>query len=717
MTDLAPADTASTDTASTYTRPTPRWTLSAPPTRQVLLDTMQAWQVAPPLAQMIASRGLNQELLAPALTLSPNPALAQAARRLVEAIGAGKRIRIHGDYDADGVTATALLVMGLRRLGASVHGFIPHRLQEGYGLSLSRVEEHGEGCDLLVTVDCGVTNLQEVRALLEGGTEVIVTDHHAPGPDFPDCLVVHPHLTPNYQSEYHNLTGAGVAYHLLWAVCEELGQPAPTDLTALACLGTIADVAPLLGENRALVKVGLEELHRTRLPGLRALLGEGKAPPSAKDVAFILAPRLNAAGRMGEADRALELLTTESVHEAQTLATYLETRNQERRALQDQMFTQALELVNPADPALVVTHPEWHAGVMGIVASKLVEEFYKPVYIVAQGKGSVRSTPGISAVQGLRHSADLLHKFGGHPGAAGFTLGDTLGDNQFAAFRERIHEYAAQFPTPVPTVQLDAPVPLLGFTEDLIDQTNQMAPFGEGLPAPQWLVRGDLSLPKQVGKAATTLQFKLGHIKGIKFNQPLVPEGEYDVAAHPIRNDWRNKVSVEAWTEALREAAPLEMLPPEGAEAKALLGLIRRDDPQAALKAAGPSTAIYAEGKIADHVQKKHPQAQLLQAGEALGAGCSLLLLSLPSEADMEAWLGAALAGGQTVTFAFGPNTLTELGAALLPLHFAVPRTPAQAEAAADAYRRWQWGQHYQLLSEVAWSRSTLAMLGLQAVH
>ena len=273
----------------------------------------------------------------------------EAAERTVRAIKAGKRIRIHGDYDADGVSATAILVWGLREVGANVHGFIPHRLNEGYGVHPDRVAEHAEAADLLITVDCGVTNLEEIRSLLAGGVEVIVTDHHSPGPDFPTALVVHPKLTRDYDPAIHNLTGAGVAYHLLWAVYQELGLPAPIHLTPLATLGTVADVAPLVGENRALVVAGLSEFERTELPGVRALMN-GKKTVTARDVGFVLAPRINAAGRMGEADVALALLTTTHKPEAEKLSTYLEIKNGERRVLQDRMFKEALAPGRPRRP-------------------------------------------------------------------------------------------------------------------------------------------------------------------------------------------------------------------------------------------------------------------------------------------------------------------------------------------------------------------------------
>ncbi|WP_291423791.1 DHH family phosphoesterase [Deinococcus sp.] len=693
-----------------------RWVLARPASREVLLDTMRQWRVSPPLAQVLSGRGVTPRLLDPPLTLTPNPALREAARRIVAAVQAGKRIRIHGDYDADGVSAAATLVLGLRAAGAVVHGFIPHRLNEGYGVHMDRVTEHATESDLLVTVDCGVTNLEEIRALLRGGTEVIVTDHHTPGPDFPDCLVVHPHLTEGYDHELHNLTGAGVAYHLLWAVYEELGLPEPRHLSALACIGTVADVAPLLGENRALVRAGLAELAHTELPGLRALM-DGKAvrQPTARDVAFIVAPRLNAAGRMGEADVALDLLTCTSLHDAKRLAAYLETRNGERRTLQDEMFKQALTLVNPDDPALVLTHADWHPGVMGIVASKLVETFYKPVYIVAQGKGSVRSTPGISAVQGLRNSEDLLKKFGGHPGAAGFSLDP----NNFGAFRERIHDYARQFPEPVPTVRLDAPLPLLGATPELVEQAHAFEPFGEGHRPPLWHVRGNLTEPRLVGKNANSLQFRLGQLKGVKYGETRAEAGERDLGTHLNLNEWRGRVSLELHAQALRPPQPLEL---EGADSEDTAGALTslpRLNPREAMGRLSTGAVAYAENGVVGFLRDNVPGVQLLEPGAAL-CGQEVILYALPPEADLRRWLQEAGQGGR-VSFAFGPKTLAELEGALSLQHLSAPpqnpladalQDEARLEAAGDAYRRWQWAHHYRVLNDTGWTASVYAMLG-----
>ncbi|WP_045233539.1 single-stranded-DNA-specific exonuclease RecJ, partial [Deinococcus pimensis] len=538
------------------TPPPARWVLSRPASREELLRVMQEFRVSPPLAQVIHARGFHPEHLTPERRLSPNPALREAAGRIVAAIRARKRIRIHGDYDADGVTATSVLVLGLRAQGADVHGFIPHRLNEGYGVHPDRVEEHAAACDLLVTVDCGVTNLAEVRDILARGVDVIVTDHHSPGPDFPDCLVVHPALTPGYDHDLHNLTGAGVAYHLLWAVHEELGLGEPVEYADIATIGIIADVAPLVGENRALVQRGLEQFPESVHPGIRALMGtKSVTRPSARDVAFILAPRINAAGRLGEADLALELLTTGSPRRAQELALYLDTRNNERRVIQDQMFKEALAIVDPTDPAIVVTKEGWHAGIMGIVAAKLLETYYKPVYIIAQGKGSVRSTPGISAVGGLRHAANLLKRFGGHPGAAGFAI---EGEN-IPKFRDRLHEYARTFPTPVPVHRLDAALPTGAAVLSLTKEIEAFEPYGEGHRPPLWWLRGELTDTRLVGRSGESLQFRFGPARGVKHGEKALPRGEQDLAAHLKRDNYQGRERLEFSGEALRRTSRLEL--------------------------------------------------------------------------------------------------------------------------------------------------------------
>ncbi|WP_424951850.1 single-stranded-DNA-specific exonuclease RecJ [Deinococcus sp.] len=674
--------------------PQTRWQLAAPASREALLAVMTEFGVSPMLAQALHTRGLSRAHLFPERTLTPNPGIFEAARRVVQAIRHEKCIRVHGDYDADGVSATALLVLGLRRLGADIHGFIPHRLKEGYGIHPSRVEAHAEACDLLVTVDCGVTNVAEVRALLAAGIEVIVTDHHSPGPDFPDCLVVHPHLTEGYDPGLHNLTGAGVAYHLLWAVCRELGEGEPLEYAPLATLGTVADVAPITGENRALVLAGLSLFPETRLPGLKVLM-EGKAlkAVSARDVAFILAPRINAAGRLGEADLALELLTTPNTRRAEELAVYLETRNGERRVLQDAMYRQALDLVDPSEAAIVVTHPDWHAGVMGIVAAKLLEQFHRPVYIAAQGKGSVRSTPGISAVGGLAHSADLLDRYGGHPAAAGFAFQE----GQFPALKARLHEYARQFPRPVPVLGLQASLPAWAAARPLWEELDGLEPYGEGFPEPLWHLSGELEQARVVGKNANTLQFSLEGVRGVKYRETAQGGGVRDLAARVQHSEFRGVSRIELMLDGLRPEAPLEL----AGEAVASLHLSHvRLQPREAMGHLRAGACAYASGAVAAYLSDNIPGVRLLQPGQPLSG--EVVLYALPPEADLNAWTASG-----RVSFAWGPKTLLELEGSFTGRE-------RGAEARADAYRRYQWAQFYRHLNDEGWGRAVDAMLGVE---
>jgi single-stranded-DNA-specific exonuclease len=675
--------------------PAPRWQLAAPASREQLLAVMEEFGVSPMLAQVLHTRGLSRSHLFPARTLTPNPGIFEAARRIVQAIRHEKCIRIHGDYDADGVSATALLVLGLRRLGADIHGFIPHRLKEGYGIHPDRVQAHADACDLLVTVDCGVTNVAEIRALLAAGTEVIVTDHHMPGPDFPDCLVVHPHLTDDYDPTIHNLTGAGVAYHLLWAVCTELGESEPLEYAPLATLGTVADVAPLLGENRALVLAGLSLFPETTLPGLKVLL-EGKTlkTVTARDVAFILAPRINAAGRLGEADLALELLTTVQPRRAEELAVYLEARNGERRVLQDAMYRQALELVDPAHPAIVVTHPDWHPGVMGIVAAKLLEKFHKPVYIVAQGKGSVRSTPGISAVGGLKYAADLLDRFGGHPAAAGFAFQD----GKFSALQTRLHEYASGFPRPVPTLGLQASLPTWAAATPLWEEMEGLEPYGEGFPAPLWHLSGELQQARVVGKNANTLQFSLAGVRGVKYQETAVEGGARDLAARVQYSEFRGVGRVELMLDGLRSEAPLELA---GEQRFGRQAAYPRLQPKVAMGHLRAGACAYATGAVAAYLQDNIPGVRLLESGQSLSG--EVVLYALPPESDLNAWSASG-----RVSFAWGPKTLSELEGSFTGRE-------RGAEAKADAYRCFQWAQLYRHLQGDGWGRAVDAMLGVEA--
>ena len=545
-----------------------RWRVREPAPPAAVERLSAALRVHPQLAAVLWARGLRDDVAAhldPALAPTAIPDLPAAAERLIDAIERGRRIRIHGDYDADGICGTAVLTLGLRALGAQVTPFIPHRIRDGYGIHPDRVAEHAAATDLLVTVDCGITNLAEIAALQAAGVEVIVSDHHTPGERQPDALVVHPKRSPLARHGLPELTGAGVAYHLLWAVHRRLGLPDPVEFADLATIGTIADVAPLLGENRALVRLGLERLADSAWPGVRATLALARLrqAPTARDVAFGLAPRLNAAGRLGEADLALELLSVADEKRALAIATRLDDHNRERRRIQDAMLQSALPKVDPEAPAIVIADDAWHPGVMGLVASALVERYYRPVFIVAGGKGSVRSTPGISAVGGLAAASEHLRRWGGHEAAAGFALDMACFDD----FRASIHAFAAAHPVPVPTVVADALLPLDAVDADLFAATHELEPYGEGHRAPAFLIRAPLASTRAVGADGAHLQVRLGtfgarETKGIAFRLGALAEtltqGEpVDVVAELSENEWNGRTTIEFQAHALRVAGAL----------------------------------------------------------------------------------------------------------------------------------------------------------------
>ncbi|MCA9839853.1 MAG: single-stranded-DNA-specific exonuclease RecJ [Trueperaceae bacterium] len=520
-------------------------------------------QIPPLLASILWSRGLGTEAvrhLNPPLALTQIPDLDAAAERLELALKNKKRILIHGDYDADGITGTAVLCLGLRALGGNVIPFIPDRLKDGYGIHPDRVEEHISRADLFLTVDCGITNLEEIKALQAAGVEVIVSDHHQPGTEKPQCLIVHPKMSPLAKQGLPELTGAGVAYHLLWALHKRLGLEEPKEYSDIATIGTIADVAPLLGENRALINEGLSRLADSKWPGLRAAVSQSRLDglPTARDVAFILAPRLNAAGRLGEADKGLELLMTPSERRARELAVYLDTRNNERRKIQDEMFELALTKCDPDAPALILDDPNWHPGVMGIVASNILERYYKPVFIIAQGKGSVRSTPGISAVKGLTYAAQHLKRFGGHSQAAGFAIKD----DKIEAFKAAILDYVGQHPSPVRSLIADAVVSAAQIDDDLYKAIQSLEPFGEGHPSPLLALTDKLDMARAVGQTKTTLQLRISGIKGVAWRKGDMAEqfspGETVSAVVSLReNTWNGQTNLEFIAEDLKQAEPL----------------------------------------------------------------------------------------------------------------------------------------------------------------
>src|SRR5437588_5461186 len=423
-----------------------------------------------------------------------------ACERIRAAIAEGRRICVHGDYDVDGIAATALAVLLLRELGADVDWHLPSRFDEGYGVrteTLARLAD--EGCGLVLTVDCGITAVEEVAEARARGLEVIVTDHHRPGETLPDCPIV---ATRPSEYPFPELCGTGVVYKLGQALFG-VDSDVPRRHLDLVALATIADVVPLVDENRSFAIAGLRALARTAKPGLRALMQSAGVDAAAVDagaVGFRLAPRLNAAGRLGHPREALELLLTEDEAEARRLANSLEELNHERQAVEARILREAAAQVEdwPAERrarrAYAVAGADWHEGVIGIVASRLVERYHRPVVLIAgtegDWKGSGRSIPSFDLHGALGACAGLLGRWGGHRAAAGLSIREENVD----AFAEAFAQQAAAALTEddlEPVTSIDAVVARgADLSLGLCGELARLAPFGLGNPAPTLLAPG-----------------------------------------------------------------------------------------------------------------------------------------------------------------------------------------------------------------------------------
>ena len=502
------------------------------------------------------------------------------------AIDAGSRISVHGDFDVDGVCATTILVSALRELGAECDWLIPDRIADGYGLCSSNVEKLAErGTELLITVDCGITSVAEVKLAQELGMEVVVTDHHQAGESVPACPILHPTIDGYPFAE---LCGTAVAWKLATALREsgagsagtprerEPGEPAPDsrdlDLVALA---TVADVVPLVGENRSLVRRGLEEVRRAQRPGIRALLEAAKCEPTQLDegdLAFRLAPRINAAGRLYRADAGVELFLTDDDARAKEIAAELSRANSERRATEREVDTAAeaarRELSDELReaPGLVLAGEGWHPGVIGIVASRLVERHHRPVVVVSLdgeggGRGSGRSIPGFDLLAGLEACAEHLEGFGGHRAAAGLQL---RAEN-VEAFQAAFAAHASSVLGPEElrrTERIDAVVGGAGLGLDLAEELQRLAPFGMGNPGVRLLVPSarvrDVRTMGEGRHARFSLHSGAHRALGVAFGRASLGVGEDDPVDAAVRlevNRWNGSVEPRL---VLRELYPRE---------------------------------------------------------------------------------------------------------------------------------------------------------------
>ena len=500
------------------------------------------------------------------------PDMEAAVTRLLTAVDAGESIVIFGDYDVDGVTSLTLLHTLLKAYGVESRCFLPLRMEEGYGLSRSGLERClAEGpVSLFIAVDCGTTASVETAWLKSQGIDVIILDHHEPDPKrHPDVVAL---VNPKCGIGWHYLCSAGVVFKVAHAMMKRRLAPdfdlkSELDLVALA---TVADIMPLVEENRLLVRQGLERLRTTRRTGLRALIEVAGVtePYTSMDLGFRLGPRLNAAGRLDTAHAALDLLLCEDACEAGEIARDLDIQNRERQTLEQQIqaeaVAQALQWMAVADPpqSLVIASRGWHPGVVGIVAARLMRQFYRPVFVIAvdaegNGKGSGRSVPGVSLVTALDSCRPLLASGGGHDMAAGVSLREENLEAFRCAFADQVREQTGGAALE-PVLHIDAEVRLDELTMDFLDDYDQLQPFGSGNPQPLFMVRGvyPSAEPRllrerhwrlelmQNGTTRTAMWFNAGDQK--------LPPAPWDLAFHVDRNTFRGNTSIQLLVQALR---------------------------------------------------------------------------------------------------------------------------------------------------------------------
>ena len=554
-----------------------RWILPKPPDEDAVRELAAALSLPELVSRLLLIRGyVSAEdaklFLRPKLERLHDPfeflSMDKAADRLAAAVRDKELVFIHGDYDVDGISSTTLLTRTIRGLGGNAMPFIPRRLEDGYDLSDAGVDAAiAAGAKVVVTCDCGTSAVSPVARLCRAGIDVIVTDHHLPGGELPDCLSV---LNPKRSGCGYpdkDLAAVGVAFKLALALARKLGKNenfiwAMMDLVALA---TVADVAPLRGENRVFVRYGLKMLAETRNVGMRALIRaaglDGKQLTAGR-IGFILAPRLNAAGRLGHAIRGVELLLTEDEHEANAIARELEELNYKRQELDRATLEQARERVLQLDLdevfGIVLADEAWHPGVIGIVASRLVEEFGRPTILIGlagdQGKGSGRSISKFDLHGALGQSSDYLLRYGGHRAAAGVTIAR----DQVDAFATRFNEVARSLLTPedlVPEIRVDLEVSIDGMDERVESRFRHFEPFGIGNPTPVLLARNVIIAkpPRMIGHDGLKLVLDTGtgSLEAIGWGfgpraAEFQPGSKVDIAFRLERDEYRGQSYLQA---------------------------------------------------------------------------------------------------------------------------------------------------------------------------
>ena len=500
------------------------------------------------------------------------PDMDKAVERINEAIFDGERICVDGDYDCDGVTSTTILYSYLEAQGADVTYMLPERERDGYGLSNQVVDRiAATGTKLIITVDNGISSVEEAKYIKEKGMELVVTDHHLEGDELPDCVaVVDPHRNDK-DCPFEDYAGCGVALKLCCAM-EGSDEEVMQEFADIAALGTVADMVPLVGENRKIVLYGLKLLNTYRKPGIEAILekaGLSEKTLDSTSISFGIAPRINAAGRMGTAERALDLLLADDPYSASEMAEEVNVMNSQRHSEEDKIFTEAIAYLQDHPelahmPILVVSGKGWHEGVLGIVASKLLERYLRPVIVLTDKgdlcKGSARSIEGFSIYDAMNSCRDMLNTFGGHELAAGMSI-KTEWLNEF---REKINEYAYENASVYPETRIDCKLNPAGLSMDVLDSIRMMEPFGTGNTSPVFGLYGVVIDSVQgmgnEGRHKRLTFHKDGDrtmVNGIFFNQPEFPYqrgDKVDLVVTLGRNEYRGNVSLSVYIRDIRPA-------------------------------------------------------------------------------------------------------------------------------------------------------------------
>jgi single-stranded-DNA-specific exonuclease len=533
-------------------------------------------------AQILVKRGLKdihaiETFLYPSLDSLHDPFLIpdmeRAVYRIKSALDKNEIILVHGDYDADGLTATALLVSALRKLGLKTHYYIPNRIHEGYGFSEQGIQKAlGLGATLIITADCGISSVEEISGASSQGVDVIITDHHKPPKKLPDAAaIVNPHR-PDSAYPFKDLAGVGIAYKLVQALFLNLPQAGSDihaeELLELVAVGTVGDSVPLTGENRILVYHGLKALNNSTSPWIGALketAGVGNKDIQSRMLSYTLIPRINAAGRLEDAHQVVEFFLTRDTSLAKETASFLGMQNRKRQKIEEEVYRAALKMLDSEhlDGAIVLASPSWHQGVLGIVASRLVELFYRPAFLFSVidsvAKGSARSIPSFNLYENIAQCENMLLNYGGHSQAAGLKMPV----ENIPVFKDAITsiiENTLSSEDLIPTMEIDAGIELFEVNVNLVRELDLLEPFGTANRPPLFGARGiELRDPRIVGNNHLKMKAKqkLSTIDTIGFRMADYLElahktSKLDIAFVPCINEWNGNKSLQLNLKALR---------------------------------------------------------------------------------------------------------------------------------------------------------------------